>query len=68
MSEKKIKFEAVCYIQGYGSWCIEVEDGSWSYDDRIYSITVKKGSNGSTSIENKIFRFPVNSTIIEENK
>lgn len=65
---ENIKFEVVCYLQGYGSWELEVTDGDWILTDRIYTISVKSGILESNPISGKIFRFPAESTIIEENR
>jgi len=69
MSDKKIKFEVTCYLQGYSSWCIEVYEGDWltGKTGRVYTIDVKSGKLGSDEITNKTFMFPIESTIIESN-
>lgn len=65
---KKIKFEVTCYLQGYGSWKIKVEHGSWLLQDRIYTISVVSGIEGSVDISHKTYRFPSESTVLIENK
>lgn len=65
---KDIKFEVICYLQGYGSWKIKVEDGSWLLTDRVYTISVVSGIEGSVDISYKTYIFPSESTIIIENK
>jgi len=68
MSEEKIKFEVMCYLQGYGYWKVVVYDGDWNAGDKIYTVSVKKGLYDGNEISGKTFRFPVESTVIEENK
>ena len=62
------KFVVFCYLQGCGCWTITVNEGSWSASGRVYTIVVKSGMNGNSAIVNKTYRFPIDSTIIEENK
>lgn len=62
------KFKVTCYLTGYGSWTITVNEGSWDANGRIYTIVVKNGQSGNSPIVNKTYRFPVESTVIEENK
>ena len=68
MSDKNVKFEAYCYLQGSGSWRIKVYDGNWGCNDGVYTVVVKSGIYGNEEVTNKTFRFPVITTIIEENK
>lgn len=69
-NDKKIKFEVISRIDGYGTWTIVVYEGSWelfSNSARIYTIYVNSGKNGNKKISNKTFRLAVENTFIEEN-
>ena len=60
------KFKVTCYLTGYGSWTITVNDGSYNIGT-VCTVVVKSGQSGSTTITNKRYRFPIESTVIEEN-
>lgn len=67
---EKIKFEFISYLKGYGSWHIEIYDGTFSVESGYYLIRVlrgKKAGQSGTEVLNKSYRVPIDSTIIEEN-
>ena len=68
MEQTKVKFKVHCYLRGYQYWTITVHDGSFEAFEKYYLIKIKDGKNHqNTPIINKIFRFPFEITIIEEN-
>lgn len=63
------KFKVICYFQGYGKWVITVDEGDWNCNGgKAYTIMVDSGQCGGDQIHNKEYRFPIDSTVIEENK
>lgn len=51
-------------------WYIEVKSGSFTMTDNIYLVKISEGvrlrGGSEIIIHNKVFRFPVKSTVIEE--
>ena len=67
---EKIKFKSVTYLKGYGSWNIEALEGSVEQSENFYILRVLKGKHSGVhgaTIENKSFKVPIDSTVIEEN-
>ena len=57
----------ICYIHGYGSWKLVVSKGTCEANDRgYYIIRVIEGSLDDLQISNRVLRFPIKCTIVNE--
>ena len=65
--EEEVKFDVTCYIKGYGVWKLKIYDGKMDITEYgYYAFTVNCGDQEGMEIVNKVFRFPIETTVVVE--